>query len=481
MQPRQWPGQLSDGVVPADLVVLARSTPPFTVAELEPMIEEVFAFHDDSPPMFLKAGSLRQGVRWAFAHIIMYYPARYTANEMLNVCAALRAAFDATINKAGVLNAHATLLSWGKELQSQFVADNLHLTMRASHPPMEQITGALQNMTTIMMNLQSAITTLAVRVEGCESVLKTLVSGAAADHVSHLATPLSRRSQPGTPAAALRTALVEAEADTAAATASPTAGAVAPTAASVRNAFDQLSCPKGSPDLTISLNKLLATTFFVKCVERGLNIPPLASGDETRGRDVLAYFVGMAVPHEMQQLEAKRGAQAIAMRLCKLLTLYFRNIYKEKGLNVPSLKVESFYVNSFSEQKKCAHCSLALTISALRPVYAPSSCTLLFCAILLTPSCPPSCTLLFCRKLKKEAGFAIVPERMLLQAFRKTQLESLGGGLLSEQPARKGAQTVATGQGDSSSNGTVTASQGEGSGSSRVSPRARVAKRVRDE
>lgn len=54
-------GQLGDSPIPANLEVLARLTPCFTVAELEPMIDHVFALHDASPPMFRLEATLRQG------------------------------------------------------------------------------------------------------------------------------------------------------------------------------------------------------------------------------------------------------------------------------------------------------------------------------------------------------------------------------------------------------------------------------------
>ena len=50
-----WPpmpyGRMGVGPVPAKLEVLGRLTPSFSVAELEPMIDEVFAFGSHSPPM----------------------------------------------------------------------------------------------------------------------------------------------------------------------------------------------------------------------------------------------------------------------------------------------------------------------------------------------------------------------------------------------------------------------------------------------
>jgi hypothetical protein len=199
----------------------------------------------------------------------MYYGVRYLNNEMLSTCSVVRQAFNETSFGKGGLNAHMTYIMWGSEIKAQFDMENLHLIVREQHPPMEKLVGALDSLSLRLLSMEASMTTMSVRLEGCESMLKVALAANKPPP-----TPI-----PASPAVALRTAMAEAldseAADSAAAaemSAAVSAAVVANAAAAasstwLRNATDgvplQLSFLKGSPDPIVKFTKLKAYEFFV--------------------------------------------------------------------------------------------------------------------------------------------------------------------------------------------------------------------------
>jgi hypothetical protein len=59
--------------------------------QLEAVMNALYNLHDESPPMFLKDGSLRKTLRRTFATHIMYFEERWKAVEMRDVQVCVRA------------------------------------------------------------------------------------------------------------------------------------------------------------------------------------------------------------------------------------------------------------------------------------------------------------------------------------------------------------------------------------------------------
>ena len=104
---------------------------------LELMMDELFSFHDASPPMLLRGAPLRPMVRAAFATLVMYYEQRLKDNEMNLVLTSMREAYTKKVS--AVDDAHATLIRWGAEIKRQFDIDNLHLVNCAQHDGTAQV------------------------------------------------------------------------------------------------------------------------------------------------------------------------------------------------------------------------------------------------------------------------------------------------------------------------------------------------------
>ena len=249
-----------------------------SLTDLEQLMDKLYCFHDHPPPMLLVGGAVRQAVHAAFASLTMYYGERYLNNEMLTSCSAMRDAFNTTIFGKGGLNAYDTYIMWGKELKAQFDTDNLHLTARAQHEPMDKVVGAIETLSRTVSSLQAAMMTQSVRLEGCESMLKIALA-------AMNTTPTKPSPMPPSPAVALRTALTEASnlaeasnsdaADAAAAaalSAAVSAAVVSNAAAAASSSWLQdatdgvplkLSYFKGTPDPIVKFTKLHASDFFV--------------------------------------------------------------------------------------------------------------------------------------------------------------------------------------------------------------------------
>ena len=102
------------------------------------MIDELFAFHDASPPMLLQGGHMRPMMHCILATMIMYYEERFIAHEMDSVLASMRDAFAAKYFKSSD-DIHATLKEWGRRIKKRFDTDNLHLTTRKGHGELAQV------------------------------------------------------------------------------------------------------------------------------------------------------------------------------------------------------------------------------------------------------------------------------------------------------------------------------------------------------
>ena len=87
-----WPplpyGQTGDGPKHPTLRVLAAAG--VDIARMESMIDELFSFHDASPPMLLHGGHMRKMMYVILATMIMYYEERFIAHEMDTVLASMQ-------------------------------------------------------------------------------------------------------------------------------------------------------------------------------------------------------------------------------------------------------------------------------------------------------------------------------------------------------------------------------------------------------
>ena len=111
---------------------------------LELMADELFSFHDASPPMLLQGAPLRPMVRASLATLIMYYEQRFKDKEMHLVLTSMREAYTKKVS--AVDDAHAALIQWGGEIKRQFDIDNLHLVSRAQHDGTAQVVAAVRGL-----------------------------------------------------------------------------------------------------------------------------------------------------------------------------------------------------------------------------------------------------------------------------------------------------------------------------------------------
>lgn len=89
------------------------------------MIDELFSFHDYSPPMLLVGGHMRPMMHAILATMMMYYEQRFIAHEMDQVSAQMRDAYQRIYGSTGDI--HSILVEWGHVIQRRFDSDNLHL------------------------------------------------------------------------------------------------------------------------------------------------------------------------------------------------------------------------------------------------------------------------------------------------------------------------------------------------------------------
>ena len=175
-------GQMGVGPVPASLA------PVLTIGgvseeKLEAFADNLFNFHDASPPMLLKDGSLRPALHAALASLIMYYPERFDAGESALVLQAMRDSFRHVGLAAG--NPHDKFFEWAKLIKGAFNLGNLHLTGGLNESGAEQIITSIKQLGStfasvhaVVMEVKTGMSALTAAVSSASTSASTFASRA---------------------------------------------------------------------------------------------------------------------------------------------------------------------------------------------------------------------------------------------------------------------------------------------------------------
>ena len=144
---------------------------------LDLMADELFSFHDASPPMLLQGAPLRPMVRASLATLIMYYEQRFKDKEMHLVLTSMREAYTKKVS--AVDDAHAALIQWGGEIKRQFDIDNLHLVSRAQHDGTAQVVAAVRGLALTVGRMHAQLSDMGARMVTLETNSNTQRTGVA--------------------------------------------------------------------------------------------------------------------------------------------------------------------------------------------------------------------------------------------------------------------------------------------------------------
>ena len=163
-----WPplpyGQTGDGPKhPTLRVLVVEGGGGVDMARIEAVIDELFSFHDVSPPMLLHGGHMRPMMHSILATMIMYYEERFIAHEMDTVLSSMRDAYAAKYGKPSD-DIHGVFIDWGRRIKKRFDADNLHLTAREGHGELAQVVESLKSLHEINEQQHALLVSMNARV-----------------------------------------------------------------------------------------------------------------------------------------------------------------------------------------------------------------------------------------------------------------------------------------------------------------------------
>ena len=344
-----WPGlpygQTGNGSKYPSLETLVKGG--VSMKRLEAMIDELFGFHDFSPPMLLSDGQLRPLMHVTLATMIMYYETRFKSKESEHVLARMRDAYDAKISTPGFA-AHQVLIEWGDALKIQFKLDNAHLFNRKGHDLSEQVVAGLQGLGGNVARMSAQISDLATRTISLEhqnSVLlqqmQQMMRIIAQQQQLLLARPPvvdgpSPQLPPLPPLAPLAPAPVI----------TPLAGspegrqfmhaaATAELNVTSATASGALGRDLGGHSAGYELADKLASAFFLDCMDNSGNVPVLSDGARRKKEceGVLSALKAMANRDEMAVLTLKerdQSSQAHAVSIAgEVVILLVRRLLRE--------------------------------------------------------------------------------------------------------------------------------------------------------
>ena len=389
-----WPshpyGQTGDGSKFPSLEVLVRGG--VSIVRLEALIDELFCFHDASPPMLLVDGPLRPLMHAALATQIMYYETRFKAKptESTHVLERMRDAYDAIMSTPGH-DAHSVLIEWGKSLERQFKIDNASLRDRSKHEPSEQMVASIQGLGTNVGRMHTQLSDLAQRTISLEQQNQALLlqNQQIMQLVLQQQRQLAQLTATGTPAAPLPAA--PAPAAPAPATANdlpprpPQPGPVAPvpitplagspserafmhaTASAESSAVQhQPKARDFGAQSSYELKDLQATQFLLDCMERGCNVPANLSDERRRpeAEGVFTALKAMCNSEEKSMLMMKgrdAGQQAHAVSIAtaivqhlvqRILRAYADKADRKGPGRLPQTVINKVLVNTLDRHLK---------------------------------------------------------------------------------------------------------------------------------
>ena len=347
-----WPGlpygQTGNGSKYPTLETLVKGG--VSMKRLEAMIDELFGFHDFSPPMLLSDGQLRPLMHVTLATMVMYYDTRYKSKESEHVLARMRDAYDAKMSTPGS-PAHLVLIEWGDALKIQFKLDNAHLFNRKGHDLSEQVVAGLEGLGNNVARMSAQISDLATRTISLEHQNSVLLQ-----QMQQMMRIIAQQQQQllsrPPPVDGSSSQLPPLPALAAAAPGpvitplggSPAARQFAHNAATAE--LDVAAAPSGAlrRDLggqsVYELADKLASAFFLDCMDNSGNVPVLSDGARRKKEceGVLSALKAMANREEMAVLSLKerdQSAQAhavsIASEVVSLLVKRLLREYADKG------------------------------------------------------------------------------------------------------------------------------------------------------
>jgi hypothetical protein len=347
-----WPGllygQTGNGSKFPSLETLVKAG--VSMKRLEAMIDELFGFHDFSPPMLLSDGQLRPLMHVTLATMVMYYETRFKSKESEHVLARMRDAYDAKMSTPGS-PAHLVLIEWGDALKIQFKIDNAHLFNRKGHDLSEQVVAGLEGLGNNVARMSAQISDLASRTISLEHQNSVLLQ-----QMQQMMRIIAQQQQQllsrPPPVDGSSSQLPPLPALAAAAPGpvitplggSPAARQFAHSAATAE--LHVAAAPSGAlrRDLggqsEYELADKLASAFFLDCMDNSGNVPVLSDGARRKKEceGVLSALKAMANREEMAVLSLKerdQSAQAhavsIASAVVSLLVKRLLREYADKG------------------------------------------------------------------------------------------------------------------------------------------------------
>jgi hypothetical protein len=346
-----WPGlpygQTGNGSKYPSLETLVKAG--VSMKRLEVMIDELFGFHDFSPPMLLSDGQLRPLMHVTLATMVMYYETRFKSKESEHVLARMRDAYDAKMSTPGS-PAHLVLIEWGDALKIQFKIDNAHLFNRKGHDLSEQVVAGLEGLGNNVARMSAQISDLASRTISLEHQNSVLLQQmqqmmriiAQQQQLLSRPPPVDGSSSQLPPLPALAAAAPGPVITPLGG--SPAARQFAHSAATAE--LHVAAAPSGAlrRDLggqsEYELADKLASAFFLDCMDNSGNVPVLSDGARRKKEceGVLSALKAMANREEMAVLSLKerdQSAQAhavsIASAVVSLLVKRLLREYADKG------------------------------------------------------------------------------------------------------------------------------------------------------
>ena len=346
-----WPphpyGQTGPGPVHPTLKALI-SSGQSDLAKLDPMIDELFAFHDCSPPMLLLGGHMRPMMHAILATMIMYYEQRFKAHEMDQVSAIMRDAYQRVYGSTGDI--HSVLCDWGRVIQQRFDSDNLHLTQRQGATDMTQVVTLLQNIHSnsvqqgaLLADIHARLTTLETKVHA-QSASASSASPPSTSTASGASAPtgLAPTCTDGAPAAA----------------AAPT---VKPVTAAPQNVpLQQVGRGLlGGPAETYNTTGVKAARLFLDCmVTYNGDLPSAVARDSRRKSDclkILNAYKYMMTEKEDALLNCsppsdRMTINAIINSITVRLVQIIKDEYTKRGIKAPKrLGKGDIYINTMAD------------------------------------------------------------------------------------------------------------------------------------
>ena len=373
-----WPGlpygQTGNGSKYPALETLVKGG--VSMKRLEAMIDELFGFHDFSPPMLLSDGQLRPLMHVTLATMIMYYETRYKSKESEHVLARMRDAYDAKMSTPGS-PAHLVLIEWGDALKIQFKIDNAHLFNRKGHDLSEQVVAGLEGLGNNVARMSAQISDLATRTISLEHQNSVLLQ-----HMQQMMRIIAQQQQQllsrPPPVDGSSSQLPPLPALAAAAPGpvitplggSPAARHFAHAAATAE--LDVPAAPSGALRRDLGgqsggyeLADRLASAFFLDCMDNSGNVPVLSDGARRKKEceGVLSALKAMANRDEMAVLTLKERDQSqqahavsIASEVVSLLVKRLLREYADKGdTRTPGrLATSKVFVNTLDKHLKAS-------------------------------------------------------------------------------------------------------------------------------